>query len=282
MSCAYVILAHRDAEHLEHLAAALSPAPLFLHIDSSVPEPSAARLYEAAHGSQRLTRHRTSWASWGLVEATLDGLRAALDSHSSHIVLLSGQDFPLFSTAEIDSYFDERPGVSAFNMHPLPTKWLGPDGGMKRVRYWHVPVHGRKLRSPVARRLPEDFQPYFGQQWCVLSRDAAAAVLQAHDDRQDLARFYRHVWIPDEGYIPSLFMLTGPSEQNLNANLWFVRKPSKAAHPDTLTEADLPDLRDGRLGNTSIGGRSPIKLFARKFSTETSESLRTRIESEFL
>jgi hypothetical protein len=282
MGCAYVILAHHDASHLEHLTSALSPAPIFLHVDASVPKAPAARLYDASRYAHRVERYPTSWASWGLVEATLAGLRVALGSAATHIVLISGQDFPLLSSAEIDSFFDARPGVSAIKPHALPVKWLGKDGAMNRVRFWHTPVHGRKVRSPIPRRLPRDFHPYFGQQWCVLSREAAAAVLEVHKDRKDLARFYRHVWIPDEGYLPSLFMLTSWSDQRLHASLWFTRWGSNAAHPKTLTDDDLADLHAARSGPTTTGDVAPIKLFARKFSSAQSSSLRARIEAEFL
>lgn len=272
MTCGYVVLAHKDPQHLERLIGALAPSPVFVHIDARVTGTAYSSLRAASREAEHLPRSATGWAGWGLVEAELTGLLDLIDNTDvSHIGILSGQDFPLRSSTALNSYFQD--GVSAVTVKPIPWAMLGDGGGLPRVRYWHTSLRGRKLRSPFPRRFPHRAEPYFAQQWCVLSREAASAVLQADRDRADIRRFYRHTWIPDEGYLPTLLMYTGPPGKLISENLWFVRWQSPMPHPAILADEDLPELLSAANGPSTVGGPAPCKLFARKFETPHSARL---------
>ena len=52
MACGYVVLAHKDPQHLERLIGALAPSPVFVHID--------ARVTGTAYSSLRQRRARRS------------------------------------------------------------------------------------------------------------------------------------------------------------------------------------------------------------------------------
>lgn len=277
MACAYVVLAHRDPEQLERLAAALDPAEVFLHVDSRVDPGPYQDLRAAAGDVHHLPRIATSWASWKLVEATLTGLRMAVEAtDASHVAVLSGQDMPLHSPAEIDDYLP--PGKSALAVRELPQAVFGRDGGLNRVRYWHTPVARRKVRL-WPRRLPRPLtSAWAAPQWCVLAREAIDDLLDFGDRHPELARFYRHVWIPDEGYIPTMLMHTPSRDRLMTENYWFMRWRPQAAHPAVLDESDFEDLAAAARGPSEVCGYAPIKLFARKFDSQRSARLLDALE----
>jgi hypothetical protein len=278
--CAYVILAHRDPGQLERLLAALAPAAIFVHVDSAVPSPRFRDLAGVSRGrAALLPRFRTAWASWALVEATLTGYRAALETPASHVTLLSGQDYPLRPRQEIDRYVE--PGRSYMGAVRLPFPSLGPDGGMNRVRFWHTRVRGRKCRLPVSRRYPEGFEPWFAGQWAILARSAVESVFDTSDRRPDLARFYRHVWIPDEGFVGTAVMNSVPRDAVSTDSLWFARWGG-GRHPAVLDDDDWPELASAARGPSQVGGPAEVKLFARKFETGVSDGLLARIDQTLL
>ena len=80
-------------------------------------------------------------------------------------------------------------------------------------------------------------------------------------------------WIPDEGYLPTLLMYTGPQGKLISENLWFVRWQSPMPHPAILADEDLPELLSAANGPSTVGGPAPCKLFARKFETPRSARL---------
>lgn len=278
VTCAYVVLAHKDPQHLERLVARIDGRPLFLHVDAGAAPQQFRNLCAAAPEAEILPRVRSAWASWGLVEAALIGFKAALSSPATHIVLLSGQDYLLRSASFIDSCF--KAGESAIHLHALPRAVMGPDGGLERIRYWHKPIRRRRFRVPIPRRFPRGAQPYVAQQWCVLSREAAEAVLRVGQDRPDLKRFYKHVWIPDEGYVPTAFQLTPFRDSNMSVNYWYSRFAPGSAHPAVITQRDLPDLLEARCGPSVVGGPAPLKLFARKFESGASDAVASALADD--
>jgi hypothetical protein len=56
MSCAFVVLAHKDPAQVQRLVDRLRPHPVLLHVDA------AADLAPIA-GAAALPRHRSGWAS---------------------------------------------------------------------------------------------------------------------------------------------------------------------------------------------------------------------------
>jgi hypothetical protein len=137
MSCAFVVLAHRGPEQVERLATRLRPHPVLLHVDAGVDSgTSTALAHAAAHtGATLLPRHRSTWASWGIVAAVLEGMRAALGRDDwSHLMVLSGQDYPLAPAADIGAFLDAHTDTSFMARWALPNPLWGRDGGMYRLR----------------------------------------------------------------------------------------------------------------------------------------------------
>lgn len=120
MKIAYIISAYKDAKHLAKLVDKLDyDADFYIHIDRNVDiVPFMTLLKDKA---TFVSRHRVSWGGWQQVEYQRELLQAVIDSdvEYSHIVCLSGQDYPLWSNERIHRFFADNSDtefISAINI----------------------------------------------------------------------------------------------------------------------------------------------------------------------
>lgn len=228
-----------------------------------------------------LDRLATGWAKFENVEAEIAGYRAALaGSDASHIALLTGTDYPLASTEEIQSVLSGLRGRSVANVFALPYSNWGASGGFSRLRYRHWAYRKHMLRLPLARRLPSDVSFAGGSQLKVLSRDHAQAVVTAFDQHPDLVRFWRRSWVADETFIPSIlntarFVPNWPAE-HVRAELWWIGwEDTPMKSPPWLTLHHQTSV----LARRRDGDSALPCLFARKFTTGLSDELLDLIDA---
>jgi hypothetical protein len=240
---------------------------VFLHVDQRTAPAVAEEIIsrcESVGNVTLLARVNTPWACWNLVAVALSGATQAVKAGCDHVVSMTGQDYPLRSSAYIDDFLSDFRDRSFLPVAPIPTPILGPDGGLKRFRHWHQPVRRRKVRIPMSRRPPQGVSLHWNQsQWC-LSKRAITVLADVCSTRPDIVRFFRHVWIPDESFVASVAMSV-LADEVINENLWYARWVPGAAHPSVLTSADLQALVEASQYGSDVGGPSRIKLFARKF-----------------
>jgi hypothetical protein len=286
---AFLILAHRGPDQLGRLVRRLlaPETAVYVHVDRrTAPAVHAAMLAALpAHDDlYQLERVPTPWSAWGPVEATLRGLETILRSASppEHIVLLSGQDYPLRPAGAIARFLAQHPGRSFVATWPMPSDLYGPGGGMFRLRYWHTPVGRRRFRVPVARRYPPGVRPYGGSAFMVLDRQTAQAVLDFTRDRPDVARFHRHIWAVDEHHVQTAIHNSPREAAVIGENLWHMEWNPGSAHPRTFGAADYDRLADAAHNSSDAGGEARAKLFARKFDSGYDGAVLDRIDAELL
>jgi hypothetical protein len=287
MPVAFVVLAHKQPEQVRRLVTRLQPNPVFVHVDARVGpdvfEP--IRRLEDEGYIRLLPRFRSGWASWGLVEATLAGFRAAGSTDSSHVVSITAQCYPLWPVSAIGDLFAAHPDTSWIHQARIPVSKprIGDaDGGSGRITKWHLTVRGRHLRVPVRRQLPAGLIGHYGQMQCCLSAELARWVVDQLDRRPEVGRYFRRTQAPDELLIPTLAMSSPMADQVSDDNLWYMNWKAGGAHPKTLTTSDFDDLaRHAREGG-DMCGPSPVKCFARKFDAGQSADLLDRIDAELL
>lgn len=279
-----VILAHNDPLHVARLIAALDPFPVVLHCDARTPQAEFGRMVGAAGGRfvPVYPRRVARWAQWDIVAAELDAYRIALEvSDSEHIVVMSGSDYPLASTADIQDVLAAHAGRSIAFLRPMPLPDWGRSGGVARLRYPHWAWNKHMVRLPVPRRLPDDIVASGGSVQKVLSRQHVRQLLDIVDTRPDLLRFWRRTWSADETFIPSL--LLSPqlgiawASQHVQGRLWRIGwDGTRDKSPAWLTPDRFDWLKSAR---DEPAGPVPA-VFARKFSSERSTALLDRIDDE--
>ena len=101
-------------------------AAFFVHIDKSAPAQFSRRVataFSQAPHVHLVPRHRVTWGRFSVVQAALEGiaevvrLRFACDFG----ILLSGQDYPIRSNAQIFDYLAQRKGQSFVDYEQLPS-----------------------------------------------------------------------------------------------------------------------------------------------------------------
>jgi hypothetical protein len=262
MTACFIVLAHRNPAQVARLAARLAPHHVFVHVDArtrtSVHDAFVAALTPMAHVTM-LRRFRSAWASWGAVDAVVEGLKVAMQRGGwTHVMHITGQDYPLCTPSEMDDFFAKNVEASFVDHWPLPSPRWGSDGGMYRLRYRHWPLYGRRLIVPFARELPGDLAFYGGSAyWCLTPR-TTKALLDFMTARDDVVTA----------------IMNGPEAATVrNRSLTHFRWPHpEAKHPVDLHAVDADELIDTRIGASSIDDQTG-HLFARKFNLAKGSAL---------
>ena len=107
----YMVLAYRDPRLLSQLTDWLSrgSSSIIVHVDQDVDQKPFTDL---ANPKAKFvaTRFSCPWGTWGRVAASLEMLRDAVDSGSTHIALLSEDTFPLHDPESIPSLLEKNWG----------------------------------------------------------------------------------------------------------------------------------------------------------------------------
>jgi hypothetical protein len=264
---AYIISAYKLPAQLERLVRRLAgpDVSFFIHVDRK----TRRAVYEEMTARTRgldvvfLPRHVSHWGGFGHVRATLKGIDHVVSARVpfDYAVLLTGQDYPLRSSAAIAGFLGDSGGRSYMSHWRLPfAAWSGR-GGLERIEDWHLITYRRlHLGLPLRRRLPLGLVPYGGgAYWCLTKRvvDYVHGFVLAHPA---YVRFFEHVLVPDELFFQTIVMNSPLGDSVENDNLRYIEWSREPA-PAVLVRDDLPTLL------------SSPKLFARKFDERIDSSV---------
>jgi len=218
----FVMLCHTALHRAARVARywAERDCPVVIHVDRKVSRARFNTLREDLSGLDNVRfckRHNCEWGTWSLVNASQAASAQLLAEFPGvrHAFLVSGSCLPLRPVAELQAYLAERPntdfiesvtisdvdwtvgGLSDERFHyRFPFSWKT----QRRLFDRYVDIQ-RRLR--VTRRIPTGIVPHLGSQWWCLTRRTLSAILE--DPRRDeLERYFRMVWIPDESYYQTL------------------------------------------------------------------------------
>jgi hypothetical protein len=268
----FVLVVHKLPTQVGRLVDAVSPCPVVVHVDARSSQQIWKGFQELAARRpqvQLIDRRRTGWASWGGVDALLLALERSQSLHCTHVVHMTGQDYPLRPVDEIASFLGQGPATSWIPHAKMPVAFLSDsDGGLSRACQWNMAVRTRRVRVPVKRRPPEGVVFYYGQAQRVLSMGLVRQLLDQIDKRPELVKFFRRTWIPDELFIPSLAMSLPLEGEVAGANLWFSDWEAGGRHPKVFRTEDIDRLTAVAHGQAGELPGGATKLFARKFDFE--------------
>ena len=209
MKIAYIILAHKNATQVSKLVEQLNVCgnSFFIHIDKGCNENFYKEVVNKLKRFDNvffIKRYRSAYGSFGLIEATLEGLKRAIDENVGfdYLINLSGQDYPIKSNLEITKKLNSNQDKSYLWNFPLPFEDEHPQKGwvcqrLNRIEYWHFKYKNfyfrfpyKKLRGngifsavkylplwafskiflPDKRKFFKDYTPYGGGQWWCLNK----------------------------------------------------------------------------------------------------------------
>jgi hypothetical protein len=220
---AFLILAHGDLEHLEHLVHALPDgSPKLIHLDAKATNvPMHGAWPQTSFVTPRL---ETYWGGFSLVDATCRLLQTALSQRClQRFVLLSGSCFPIKAQSYITEFFERRRdrqfiksirilGSNAHYEGKLQRYWISEE------KFARIGVPGRLFRKILSRATTRLSKPLrrshaalsarydvaFGSQWWSLTRSCAEHVIDVYDTDRELNRFFSFVFAPDEMYFHTI------------------------------------------------------------------------------
>lgn len=223
MKIAYLIMTYRDPELLYRMVNALEDSgDFFVYVDKKTDiKPYVELLKNHANVVFISNRRKISWGGWSIVKGNLDMLVAAYNDpkHYDRFVMLSGQDYPLYSNKEIVETFKANKDVEyimAYNIaksksvsdHKKTTKkWFFDCPFKNRFLYrcyrafmyyaFTVPFTPNKIQVKLGGNWVD---PYFGQMLSAFTRDGAELLIDTYKNDKQFNRRMKHVHAPDEIY----------------------------------------------------------------------------------
>ena len=256
----YIILAYKLPEQMARMIRRLYDGDqtfFYIHVDKSF---DIVPFQQACEGIPNLffltgdSRVHSYWGDYGTVQATLNAMKRIVeDGRRGMIILLSGQDYPIRSNAEINAFLETHSDCD-FSLHfelPSSTRWAQTNAGMNRLRHYRVSLHrpGRALQSVeirpldfspanlkqcillmlfrpllaframqfllTPRKLPSCLKYYGGETWWAMRVTSAATILDFLSAHPEVPACFRYVDIPEEILFASLLKTLPESRQNV-------------------------------------------------------------------
>jgi hypothetical protein len=276
MKKAYIILAHKNPEQLHRLIKRLddNSSTFFLHIDKKVPLTAFNSLTDFGDKVQYVERVYSEWASFQLVEATLNGMKAIKAANQDYdvISLLSGQDYPIKSNTFIDHFFQTSPYKIFIEYFTIPNyeRWQ-VRGGLFRIDKYFFGLKFYQRYSAKAlnflarfiprlrRKPPPELIPYGGSQWWTINMYALHYILDFIEKNPAYMSFHKATFASDEIFFQTI-LLNSKDKRLLNSisndNKRYMHFRCKELHPSILTKANIEEIKNSDA------------LFARKLDCE--------------
>ena len=247
VTIAYLIRAHFLPAQLGRLVDRLDSehAAFFIHISAQTSVGTYAKMREAVGERERPVAGAgadptpvsasCSRYSSGFARSPLPRPRAT--------VILSGQDYPTRPTSEIETFLHQRPGESAVKHFALPAmnsgrmSTVGSTGSVLVLRA--PPLQDTAASPPDPPPAIPRPAAVRGGSLCALSHDA---VYRLSWRRNLVVRFFRHVKMPDEIFVPTVLELTVPRQRGRPGSPLRRLEPRRGA-PKTLGIEDDQDHR---------------------------------------
>lgn len=210
-------------------------------------------------------RYRVDWGEISMVDTVNDMVRQALSQYRArHYVLMSGNDYPVKTSADIERRLDMNPDSDFIMARRLPSAslhWL--EDGARRLKAYALPLGNRHIatiephaldcgnmrelaktiiynplrigkalqlwaKAPV--RIPP-VAMHGGEFWWILTRTTLLRCLDYIDSHPDYHRFMSDVSNPDEVYYHTLVALLSPDtivDKRMRYIYWTGKKNSPA------------------------------------------------------
>lgn len=263
MRLAHLLLIHADPEQTKRLVNRLhhADADVYIHLDAKADIAQFKNLETIGNVFFIQNRVSVFWGDYSMIQATLNGFEEILQTGKpySHINLLSGQDYPLKSAAEIQKFLFANADKSFMRWLAIPQEWDEPLSRLQKYNFGDLAIPGKHQLQVLAnkllppKKLPRNLQIYGRSQWLTITPACARYVVDFLKANPKIRRFFLLTWASDE-LIFQTILLNSPMRDGLvNDHLRYIRFKRGDSRPQTLTLADIETL-------TASG-----KFYARKF-----------------
>lgn len=301
MKIAYLILAYKNANQIIRLVQRLmTENSLFLiHVDKKSSQSLVEEIKQSLDRYPNVSfikkRIKCYWGGFGIVEATLQGIRELFTKEFDfdRLILLSAQDYPIKSTEQLENFLKVNTDMEFISCddYKLPPNKSIPSSGTNRIHYWHFSIgkirlifpgkleystanlsRVKKYKSfklfsifwnslivlfPVKRKVPSGLNYFIGSQFWCLTRSCVNYIYEFVNANPKFVNFFKYTDIPDESFFQTVVMNSPFSKHVENHNLHYIdwENPNPSL-PKILVLSDFERLM------------SSHKFFARKFDVQ--------------
>lgn len=246
----------------------------YIHVDAKFPLASHDNLKKYSNVYFIQNRVDVQWAAYSTIQAEFNGLQEILDSARNYdfISLMSGQDYPIKTPAQMQAFFEARKGKLLLKYRAFSGEW---EEGMQRVNKYHLTdfrFRGQffleRLINTFIKRTnqPIGMKFYGSSMFWAISPEAAEYVLQTVDRDPKMRRFFKYSWAPDEFLFQTILLNSSFAEQVVNENCHYYKHPPNTPSPKTFDLSDFPDII------------TSDRLYARKFDLKKAPELLDKID----
>lgn len=271
---AILMMIHKYTEQqrtlITHLA---NDFDVYVHIDKR----TKIDLQKVAACGKNVTavkKYKVYWAHHSQFFTTLFLLKKAYQVGYKRYILISGEDIPLKSNAEIATFFRDNKS-EYFSYEKLPCTWLS-DGGFRRIdQFYAAPLYRERFRFSerlsigmatgvfcilnrimrflrIRRRMPIDY--YVGSSWWNLTHGCVAQIFQYLQENPQFLKKFKYTSCGDELFFQTLILNFIHRVQCQNDNLRYIYWLPGTYSPYIFRSEDLSKLE-----------ADTHNLFARKF-----------------
>lgn len=253
VTLAILILAHANPAQVKRLVAHLeADFDVFVHLDKRSDIRSVD--FEGFARTKVIKKVKATWGSFGIVRATLELLALASSGPGyDRYVLISGQDVPLKTNADIASFFSRHADTDFVDSHPFTEAEQTRLTRISRFHFFPRRTFSRALTSmaaDISRRIDAlislagirrsmDYRFRWGSQWMDLTSETTAQVLHlVRTDREFLKRF-RFTFCPDEVFFQTAIENCGRKDLSLESPRRYIDWQTGPEHPRVIRQEDL-------------------------------------------
>lgn len=245
---AFAVVAHKAPEQVAGLISTLDLGPhvCVVHCDRKAGPRLGEEIRRLIPASIRdhvrfIQTRSVTWGGWGLIGATLDGMRVLLDWHDewSHFVNLSGQCLPTRPVSELATFLARHPQANFVEWFDARTEF---PRALRWSRFHYIDVGGYILFTPFPSYMPSRMRIHKGSNWVMLSRAFCQSAVGDAAVRAEIEAF-KHAKLPEEMVFQTVLM-NGPFRDTVinDSRRLIVWPKAGAPHPRILTMRDRERL----------------------------------------
>jgi hypothetical protein len=280
MKIACLILAHKNPVQLNELIEILdcNEIDFYIHLDKKVKKKNFDSFEEKNNVFFIENRVSTKWATFSLVQATINSLREIVNKEKyDYINFISGQDLPIKSKNDIVQFLRDNDGTEFITTIPFSKYnewWIENERRVFNYNFqnWKIPFKYKiqKLVNLITqkRENPNGYIISGNAQWFCITTNCAKYIINTIDTNKKLVTFFKYVWGADE-FLFSTIVYNSPFKQKTKENLTYVDwEIQNKGHPKTLMIDDFEKIM------------ASDKLFERKFDINIDQSIINKIKNK--
>ncbi|MDO5987938.1 beta-1,6-N-acetylglucosaminyltransferase [Flavivirga amylovorans] len=290
MKQAILITAYKNFKHLVDIIDFFDESfEFYIHVDkkSKVLKSDFEKIGARKNVKILSRKYRVNWGGLNHLKSSLFLASKALEEPANqYFHLISGQDFPIKNITQFKKTTNGSNLKDYLEYFEIPTKhWANENGGLDRIQYYHLfdMLDAKKHIKWIWRfvRLQKKFhfkrsikdetpKLYGGSTWWSLSRKTLQYVIYYTNNSPYLINRLKYTFCPEEIYFQTIIMNSNASKKVVNDNLRYIdwestRIDKYSISPAVLSSSDFEKIKASK------------KLFARKFDSPTSDSLKAML-----